>query len=417
MKKYFKLNNNIILTCGYKKGLIHNLNDGKIFSIDEESKLYLKEITNGKSIESVVSKEDIDEFLLYLKALEDKNLGKFTNKKEISGKTKKEDYIEKKIDTIWLELRKACNLKCCHCYMDCSFNRDKDLHLLTLEEWENIINELSKYSPKRITLIGGEPLLFKDIITLIEYIKNNIPKAEIIIYSNLTLLNKKLINAIIKNNVKVVTSVYSNSKEIHDKITGYKGSFDLTISNVKRLRKEGVYVQANSVIMNYNKDKIDEIKKYLYNLTKVKSRIDIVRDVGESKKYLIPNELTEKYGRVKTKADFSIVKEEEFLRNYNGNSCWVGKVNITCDGYISPCIMGEKFINKEYNIRNNSLEELLEKYIIPEFWSISKDKIKVCKDCEYRYICKDCRPMSAEDNDIFSKGSLCNYNPYKGEWI
>ena len=78
--------------------------------------------------------------------------------------------------------------------------------------------------------------------------------------------------------------------------------------------------------------------------------------------------------------------------------------------------MGEKFINKEYNIRNNSLEELLKEYIIPEFWSISKNKIKVCKDCEYRYICKDCRPLSVEGNDKFSKGSFCTYNPYKGEW-
>ena len=416
MEKYFKLNNKIILTCGYKKGIIHNLNNGKIFSIDEKSKLYLKEITKGKSIESVVSKEDIFDFLLYLKVLEDKNLGSFTNEKVISGKNKEKNCIEKNIDNIWLELRKSCNLKCCHCYMDCNFNRDKDLNLLTLEEWKKVIDKLSKYSLKRITLIGGEPLLFKEIISLIEYIKNKIPNIDLILYSNLTLLNENIIKTIVKNNVKVVTSVYSNSEEIHDKITGHKGSFNLTTSNIKKLKKEGVYVQANVVIMNYNKDKIEEIKKYLYNLTKVKSRIDIIRDIGESKKYLIPKELTKKYKRVKTKPDFSLVKEEEFLKNYNGNSCWIGKLNISCDGYISPCIMGEKFINKEYNIRNNSLEELLKEYIIPEFWSISKNKIKVCKDCEYRYICKDCRPLSVEGNDKFSKGSFCTYNPYKGEW-
>ena len=270
MEKYFKLNNKIILTCGYKKGIIHNLNNGKIFSIDEKSKLYLKEITKGKSIESVVSKEDIFDFLLYLKVLEDKNLGSFTNEKVISGKNKEKNCIEKKIDNIWLELRKSCNLKCCHCYMDCNFNRDKDLNLLTLEEWKKVIDKLSKYSLKRIILIGGEPLLFKEIISLIEYIKNKIPNIDLILYSNLTLLNKNIIKTIVKNNVKVVTSVYSNSEEIHDKITGHKGSFNLITSNIKKLKKEGVYVQANVVIMNYNKDKIEEIKKYLYNLTKVK---------------------------------------------------------------------------------------------------------------------------------------------------
>jgi hypothetical protein len=40
--------------------------------------------------------------------------------------------------------------------------------------------------------------------------------------------------------------------------------------------------------------------------------------------------------------------------------------------------MGNKF-----NIRDHSLNLIIDNYNIPEFWTISKDCIDGCKDCEY----------------------------------
>ena len=56
----------------------------------------------------------------------------------------------------------------------------------------------------------------------------------------------------------------------------------------------------------------------------------------------------------------------------------------------------------------------------PEFkkvWSVNKDQIKICRDCEFRYMCSDCRAYTEDPKDIYSKPLKCGYDPYtnKGE--
>lgn len=55
---------------------------------------------------------------------------------------------------------------------------------------------------------------------------------------------------------------------------------------------------------------------------------------------------------------------------------------------------------------------------IKEFWGINKDKIKVCKDCEFRYICPDGTiPYKENESELFySTKTVCNYDPYKNLW-
>lgn len=59
---------------------------------------------------------------------------------------------------------------------------------------------------------------------------------------------------------------------------------------------------------------------------------------------------------------------------------------------------------------------LLKLYILRNFANVEykKDNIKVCKDCELRYNCIDCRAGHQVDNG--SKPVGCNYDPYKLIW-
>lgn len=116
-----------------------------------------------------------------------------------------------------------------------------------------------------------------------------------------------------------------------------------------------------------------------------------------------PKGLSKELSRVKTKAKFRGINRKDFDKNCSGNTCWQGKLNITCDSRIGPCIMADTFINDEYNIRTHSLTEIIDDYIIPKFWSISKDYIEECRECEYRYVCNDCRPICAEKGNIFKR--------------
>jgi hypothetical protein len=54
-------------------------------------------------------------------------------------------------------------------------------------------------------------------------------------------------------------------------------------------------------------------------------------------------------------------------------------------------------------------------------WASTKDQVAVCKDCEYRYVCFDCRPLSegaagGRADYLHAPYPRCTYNPYTGEW-
>ncbi|MFN1217288.1 grasp-with-spasm system SPASM domain peptide maturase [Chryseobacterium kwangjuense] len=100
------------------------------------------------------------------------------------------------------------------------------------------------------------------------------------------------------------------------------------------------------------------------------------------------------------------------------NSCLHKKMGIDLQGNIKNCpLMGESF----GNINDISLEEALARPEFKKYWNITKDQIETCKDCEFRYICTDCRAYTernhknSEGLDI-SKPLKCGYNPYTGTW-
>ncbi|WP_080778199.1 grasp-with-spasm system SPASM domain peptide maturase [Chryseobacterium phocaeense] len=102
----------------------------------------------------------------------------------------------------------------------------------------------------------------------------------------------------------------------------------------------------------------------------------------------------------------------------NHNSCLHKKIGIDIHGNIKNCpLMGESF----GNINEISLEEALARPGFKKYWNITKDQIETCKDCEFRYICTDCRAYTernhknSEGLDI-SKPLKCGYDPYTVTW-
>ncbi len=72
--------------------------------------------------------------------------------------------------------------------------------------------------------------------------------------------------------------------------------------------------------------------------------------------------------------------------------------------------------NNYGNIKNLAISDVLNNHEFNKLWRINKDKINVCKDCEFRYICHDCRAYITEENNIYSKPLKCKYDPYKTVW-
>lgn len=97
----------------------------------------------------------------------------------------------------------------------------------------------------------------------------------------------------------------------------------------------------------------------------------------------------------------------------NHNSCLHKKISIDINGNIKNCpSMPQSF----GNIKDTTLEEATNHPEFKKYWNITKDQIEVCKDCEFRHICTDCRAFLEKPDNILSKPLKCGYNPYTNEW-
>ncbi|KAB8152711.1 grasp-with-spasm system SPASM domain peptide maturase [Kordia sp. TARA_039_SRF] len=108
-----------------------------------------------------------------------------------------------------------------------------------------------------------------------------------------------------------------------------------------------------------------------------------------------------------------VINSNNFIESKKYNSCLNGKISIDALGYIKNC----PSISEHYgNIQNNTLKDALSHKDFKKYWNITKDEIDICKDCEFRYICTDCRAYRENPKDEFSKPLKCGYNPYTNEW-
>ena len=107
------------------------------------------------------------------------------------------------------------------------------------------------------------------------------------------------------------------------------------------------------------------------------------------------------------------VNIKTYTEAINYNSCLNCKISINANGEIKQC----PSISKTFgNISKNTLESVLKKREFHKFTNIKKDEIIVCKDCEFRYVCTDCRAYIENPNDIYSKPLKCGYDPYTCKW-
>ena len=71
-----------------------------------------------------------------------------------------------------IEMTHRCNLKCIHCCIDADgiISENEDL---STEEMKCIFDKLIIWNPNYIMLSGGEPMLRKDFIELLLYLKSS----------------------------------------------------------------------------------------------------------------------------------------------------------------------------------------------------------------------------------------------------
>jgi SPASM domain peptide maturase of grasp-with-spasm system len=113
------------------------------------------------------------------------------------------------------------------------------------------------------------------------------------------------------------------------------------------------------------------------------------------------------------KEEYFVSYIETFTESLHFNSCLNRKISIDRKGDIKNC---PSMVSNFGNITTTSLIQAVELFEFKRMWGITKDQIETCRDCEFRYVCTDCRAYIEQPENELSKPLKCGYNPHTCEW-
>jgi MoaA/NifB/PqqE/SkfB family radical SAM enzyme len=158
-------------------------------------------------------------------------------------------------DELTLYLTYRCNLRCKMCDIwgesGFAYGMEKDSldQMLTFDRIKEIIDEIADWKPK-ITLIGGETLLYRELYPLLEYLKRHELRVHII--TNGMLLGRYAEVMVKEELVEHFTVSVDGLPDTHDQIRGGKDIFKRALAGIRTIDKYKQQLGKDHPIININ---------------------------------------------------------------------------------------------------------------------------------------------------------------------
>jgi MoaA/NifB/PqqE/SkfB family radical SAM enzyme len=152
-------------------------------------------------------------------------------------------------------ITERCNLSCYYCYVDIARRRG-ERHVppdYSREELTRIIGELWACGTRHVTLLGGEPLLRKDLEAIVDHSRTLGMYVDL--FTNGILIDRQL-GAIRKLNAVIVS--IEGREAVHDGERG-KNSFKRAIAGLPLVRELGVPLKINFTMTRNNIREIEYV--------------------------------------------------------------------------------------------------------------------------------------------------------------
>ncbi len=285
------------------------------------------------------------------------------------------DKYGREIDYLRISITDRCNLRCIYCMEEEGNTFFQEEDKLTKEEILKIVSASAKLGVKKIRLTGGEPLVRKDIVELMEGI-NDIKGIEgIYLTTNGILLEEKL-EALKKAGLKGVNiSLDSLKEEMFQSLTRL-GILKKVLSAIDKCLELGIKVKLNTVMI---KDKNDNEILDFVNLTRSKN-IDVrfieLMPIGVGSKFKgISNEdilslIKSNYGDLEEIRRDKDGGPASYIRLKNGkgkigfisaiSNCFCedcNRIRLTSEGFLKQCLHFNYGIDLKKILRNGASEE------------------------------------------------------------
>lgn len=396
---YYSISDHCRWINGKSGSAIYDLKKGTVFAIDQEGTKLLSDLLLSE-------KQPSDSESVFINSLLNNHL---LNNHEYPIADFK---VEPRLRYVWLEITGRCNCRCIHCYGAFGAPKEYSQNELTLNEWKAILDLIISKGGEAIQIIGGEPLIHPDFDKILLHAKQ-IGFKRIDVFTNAFFLTEEIADLIALTGASVRVSLYGYNEASHDSITQHPGSFTKLDHGLDLLKERGIPVSIAVVLMQENQQNLQAIKEYILSKGLKFSGFDTVRKVTHSAQnsHMVSDENLLKE-RIITHPTFK-TSVYDYSLSRKWNSCWYGKFAVTATGDIIPCIFARDI--KCGNIRTDSFESIRSSLL--SYWSITKDAVESCSDCEFRYACDDCRPLAmGEGLGLYGKYPRCTYCPSTCVW-
>jgi len=299
------------------------------------------------------------------------------------GKSENRDGFVQLLQNFDLELTRKCNLHCKYCYNNSGEALEEEL---TLSEILDTIDQACDVGSKGITLGGGEPLLYSNISSVIEYASKK--GLIIVIFTNGTLLTPKTISLLKYYNVNLFIKMNSfDDQEIQNFLVGTEG---LHLDEIKILVEsllEAGWGTTNGPKLSVStiacKENVEQIPK-LWQWCRKNRIIPFVERVIPLGRALTHNIGLGKEETFKLFSDLKGIDEREFniswevvppIAAYGCTNHIHGYCYISSNGNVQPCSGLPIIVG---NVKDDKLRNILLKHIFHELRNIKHNITGFC---------------------------------------
>jgi cyclic pyranopterin phosphate synthase len=165
------------------------------------------------------------------------------------------------VKVLRVALTQRCNLNCIYCHHEgeCSYSNNGRKEI-TIDEIENLLEVSKDLGIKKVRFTGGEPLLRKDIVEIVEIASKYME--DISISTNGTLLSGRISDLKKAGVSRVNVTLNTLSNETYKSITG-KDILQDVLEGIEKTYEEKIFpIKVNMVVMQRNYREIKDMIKY-----------------------------------------------------------------------------------------------------------------------------------------------------------
>lgn len=282
------------------------------------------------------------------------------------------DKYGRKIDYLRISVTDRCNLRCIYCIPQCGVTQAMEEDMLNIREIASFVKVAFLHGIRKIKITGGEPLLRKDIVSLISSIKEIDSAIDISMTTNGVLI-KKFASELKKAGLKRLNiSLDSLCSDKYKKITKY-GELKDVLTGIEKAIELGFFqIKVNTVIIRgINFEEILDFVHFSMQTGIIVKFIEYMPTKnsldGYARKFVSADEMkllcNEAYSLLPTVVEGNGPVKYYAISGTNGIIGFISplsrkfcsdcnRIRLTCDGRLVSCLYAQESIDIKNSLRN-----------------------------------------------------------------